>query len=94
MNEERLQRKISRLKEENELLKQEQYKFRELINRYEEKEKVLDATMQEYQILIVGLRKSKEQYDTLLKKLRMYDGKIEKKYSKAVKSLIDKADIE
>ena len=88
MNEDRLQRKILRLKEENAELKKEQDKFRELIFRYEEKEKLLDATMQEYQMLVVSLRQTKEQYDKLLKKLRAYDGKIERKYNKAVKNII------
>ena len=88
MKEDRLQRKIDRLKAENEELKKERDKFSDLIFRYEEKEKVLDATMVEYQMLVASLRKSKEQYNMLIKKLRQYDGKMERKYGKAVNELI------
>ena len=84
----RLERKIERLKAENEKLKEENAKLKEAVPHYAEKEKLLDETMAEYQALIASLKKSKEYYKTLIHKLREYDGKMERKYNKAVNTLI------
>lgn len=88
MKEDRLKRKIERLTQENKELKQEKENVKDLVFRYEEKEKLLDATIQEYRMMIDALRKSQEQYKTLIRKLRQFDGKMMDKYEKSVNKLI------
>jgi cell division septum initiation protein DivIVA len=91
MKTERLERRIERLKAENEKLRQENERLKEAAPHYAEKEKLLDETMAEYQALIASLKKSREYYKVLIHKLREYDGKMERKYNKAVNSLIKEA---
>lgn len=88
MKTERLERKIEKLKEENASLKQENQKLREFAVIYEEKEKVLDRTIDEYTGLVQELLQARQQYKELLGKLRQYDGKMMRKYNKAVNGII------
>ena len=67
---------------------QNQENVKDLVFRYEEKEKLLDASIQEYRMMIDALRKSQEQYKTLIRKLRQFDGKMMNKYEKSVSKLI------
>jgi len=88
MKTERLERKIEKLKEENTALKEEIQKLREFAVIYEEKEKVLDRTIDEYTGLVQELLQTRQQYKELLSKLRQYDGKMMRKYNKAVNEVI------
>ena len=88
----RLERKVERLQTENERLSNEKKELQAQIAEYKDKEKLLDETVLEYQRLVESVKKSQEYYSLLLSKLREYDGKMTRKYKKAVNTAIKYAE--
>lgn len=88
----RLEKRIERLQADNERLRNEKQELLAQIAEYKDKEVLLDETIAEYQRLVTSVKKSQEYYSLLLSKLREYDGKMTRKYKKAVNAAIKYAE--
>ena len=84
---ERLEKRITRLKEENSSLKAEIKKYQEREKYNEERLALADRTIEEYNGMISDLKEYRDQYQLIIRKLRQYDGKMMRRYGKAVSEL-------